>query len=43
MKLLAQLNDSGTTIIMVTHNPLCAGYARRILKLSDGMLVSDEG
>jgi len=43
MKLLAQLNENGTTIIMVTHNPLCAGYARRILKLSDGMLVSDEG
>jgi len=43
MKLLARLNENGTTIIMVTHNPLCAAYARRILKLSDGMLVSDEG
>jgi putative ABC transport system ATP-binding protein len=43
MKLLARLNENGTTIIMVTHNPLCAGYARRILKLSDGMLVSDAG
>jgi len=28
---------------MVTHNPLCAGYARRTLQLADGRLVSDEG
>jgi ABC-type lipoprotein export system ATPase subunit len=29
------------TIIMVTHSPECAGYARRILQMSDGRLVGD--
>lgn len=41
MKLLHRLNDKGMTIIMVTHNPDCAGYARRIMRLSDGKLVDD--
>jgi hypothetical protein len=27
---------------MVTHNPECAQYARRILQLSDGLLVEEE-
>ncbi len=40
MELLKRLNTEGMTIIMVTHNPQCAGYARRILTLSDGYLVS---
>jgi putative ABC transport system ATP-binding protein len=41
MDLFKRLNERGMTIVMVTHNPLCAQYARRILKLSDGMLISD--
>ena len=42
MNLLQQLNADGMTIIMVTHNPECARYARRILRMSDGLLVEDE-
>jgi putative ABC transport system ATP-binding protein len=41
MKLLRRLNDEGMTIIMVTHSPDCAGYAQRLLKVSDGKLVGD--
>lgn len=41
MKLLLRLNDEGMTIVMVTHSPDCAGYARRIMRLADGMLVDD--
>ena len=42
MNLLKELNSDGMTIIMVTHNPECAQYARRILRLSDGLLVEEE-
>ena len=39
--LLAELNDEGHTIVMVTHEEEAAEYASRILKLRDGLLVSD--
>src|SRR6201988_870723 len=36
MKLLSQLNEEGTTVIMVTHSPYDANYAHRIVNLFDG-------
>jgi len=42
MELLLQLNGDGMTIIMVTHSPDCAGYARRIMRVSDGRLREDK-
>ena len=41
MDLLQSLNADGMTIVMVTHSPECAGYARRMLRISDGLLVED--
>ena len=41
MDLLRSLNEDGTTIVMVTHSPECAGYAQRLLRISDGLLVED--
>jgi putative ABC transport system ATP-binding protein len=41
MKLLQRLNTDGMTIIMVTHSSECAQYARRLMQVSDGRLVSD--
>ena len=41
MDLLKNLNEEGMTIVMVTHSPECAGYARRMLRISDGRLVED--
>lgn len=41
MELLLQLNREGMTIIMVTHSPDCAGYAQRILRVTDGRLEED--
>ncbi|MBT8370449.1 MAG: ABC transporter ATP-binding protein [Desulfobacterales bacterium] len=41
MELLLRLNREGMTIIMVTHSPDCAAYARRILTVSDGKLEED--
>jgi putative ABC transport system ATP-binding protein len=39
MDLLRQLNEAGMTIVMVTHSPDCAGYAQRVMTVSDGKLV----
>jgi putative ABC transport system ATP-binding protein len=41
MELLKRLNQKGMTIVMVTHSPECAGYARRIMRVADGKLVGD--
>ncbi len=41
MELLSRLNEDGMTIIMVTHNPECAAYAGRTMRISDGLLVED--
>lgn len=42
MELLAGLNQQGTTIVMVTHSPIDADYARRLVHLYDGHIVSEE-
>ena len=39
MELLAQLNDDGTPIVMVTHSQRDASYAHRIINMLDGFLV----
>ena len=43
MALLAGLNrDRGITIVMVTHEPDMAAFARRVIRFVDGRVVSDE-
>jgi ABC-type lipoprotein export system ATPase subunit len=39
MDLLKKLNDEGTTIIQVTHNPEWAAYGHRIIQLFDGWIT----
>jgi putative ABC transport system ATP-binding protein len=41
MNLLKELNDEGTTIVMVTHSPSDADFAKRIVHLFDGHLVTE--
>ena len=41
MELLSELNRQGTTIIIVTHSQRDATYARRIIRLLDGQIVSE--
>ncbi len=41
MNLLQQLNEEGTTIIMVTHSPSDAEKANRIVHLFDGHVVTE--
>jgi putative ABC transport system ATP-binding protein len=41
MKMLTDLNEAGTTIIMVTHSPAYADYASRVVHLFDGHVVTE--
>lgn len=41
MKLLTELNEKGTTIVMVTHSEHDASFSRRIIRLLDGQVVSE--
>lgn len=41
MSLLTELNQEGTTIVMVTHSQHDAGYAGRIINLFDGKVVPE--
>ena len=41
MNLLTELNEGGTTIIMVTHSPADAEYSHRVIHLFDGNVVSE--
>jgi putative ABC transport system ATP-binding protein len=43
MELLTRLNgERGITVVMVTHDPNIARYARRYVVFSDGQIVSDD-
>jgi putative ABC transport system ATP-binding protein len=41
MKMMLDLNESGTTIIMVTHSPTYAEYGHRVVHLFDGHIVTE--
>ncbi len=41
MKLLQELNNEGTTIVMVTHSPYDAGFSHRVINLFDGKVVTE--
>jgi putative ABC transport system ATP-binding protein len=41
MEMLTQLNKQGTTILMVTHSPAHAEYARRDISLFDGEVLTE--
>ncbi len=42
MKILQKLNDEGKTIILVTHETFTAEHGKRMIKMLDGKIVSDE-
>ena len=42
MELLKKLNEEGITIIQVTHNEDFALYGKRIIRITDGLITSDE-
>ncbi|HOP06143.1 MAG TPA: ABC transporter ATP-binding protein [candidate division Zixibacteria bacterium] len=42
ISLFQKLNDDGVTVILVTHEPDIAGFAKRVVVLRDGLIVSDK-
>ena len=42
MAILRQLNEKGKTVIVVTHEADIAERAKRVIRMSDGMIISDE-
>jgi putative ABC transport system ATP-binding protein len=42
MELFLELNAAGMTLVMVTHEPDVAAYAKRIVRFRDGKILSDE-
>ncbi len=42
MKILSGLNEEGTTIVMVTHSPEDAAVGKRIVRMLDGKIISEE-
>ena len=42
MKVFQTLNDSGVTIIIVTHEPDIVKYTKRVVRLRDGQVIGDE-
>ena len=42
MQMLTKLNDLGKTIIMVTHEPDIAQWAKRVIRMRDGHVETDE-
>jgi putative ABC transport system ATP-binding protein len=39
--MLVRLNESGRTIVLITHEEEIAGFAQRVVRLRDGRIVSD--
>ena len=42
MRLLEDLNRMGRTVVLITHEAEIARFARRLVRLKDGLVVSDE-
>ena len=42
MALFQELNDSGITIVMITHEPDIGDHAKRIIRVKDGRVVADD-
>ena len=42
MKIFEKLNDTGHTIIMITHEPDIAAHAKRVITVKDGKIIGDK-
>ncbi len=41
MRLLTELNEAGRTVVLITHEPEVAEFAKRVIELRDGKIVRD--
>ncbi|MGH3832672.1 MAG: ABC transporter ATP-binding protein [Pseudonocardiaceae bacterium] len=42
LKLLGALNDAGRTVVIITHEEEVANFAKRVVRMRDGRIVSDQ-
>jgi putative ABC transport system ATP-binding protein len=42
MRLLQELNEEGRTVVLITHEDEVAAFAKRVVRLKDGLVVRDE-
>ena len=42
MNIFAQIHDEGNTVVLVTHEEDISNYAKRVIRLRDGLLESDK-
>jgi putative ABC transport system ATP-binding protein len=42
MKIISRMNSEGRTVVLITHEPDIAKYAKRQIKLVDGKIVEDK-
>jgi len=42
MEQLTKVNGNGTTVIIVTHDEKVAGYCKRLIRIEDGLLFTDQ-
>ena len=42
MGLFRELNASGQTVVMITHDRAIAGIASRVIQIRDGAIVDDQ-
>src|SRR4029077_4183737 len=42
MGIFQQLNDAGKTVVLITHEPDIAQYAKRVVHVRDGRIQQDE-
>ena len=42
MRVFLELNNMGKTVILITHDKNVASYAKRLITIQDGRILSDE-
>ncbi len=42
MNIFSQIHDEGNTVVLVTHEEDISNYAKRVIRLRDGVLESDK-
>jgi putative ABC transport system ATP-binding protein len=41
MRLLVELNDQGRTVVLITHEDEISAFAKRVVRLKDGLVLDD--